>query len=125
MNADLFVRMNLGRTTNQFVKSNVHEKFFLVSDMIGNHDVIETGRSRFVCNTIEKFKSVIKETSTKRLIVVSFEDMQKEHNTVIMSEKYTKLYREGVQHELIRVVFFTFPCVHGYVNTTAREAVAV
>lgn len=78
-----------------------------------------------MCSTVEEFKSVIKGTPTKQLIEVSFEDMQKEYNTVIMNDKYAKIYREGIQHELIRVVFFTFPCVHEYVNTTAREAVAV
>lgn len=68
----------------------------MVSDVIGNHNVVETGRNGFVCSIVEEFKAAIKQTSTKRLIEVAFEDIQKEYNTIVMGNKYAKIYQEGV-----------------------------
>lgn len=93
MNADVFVLTSLWEGLPiSLLEAMYMKKLCVVSDVIGNHDVVEAGRNGFVCSTVEEFKSAIKEASTKRLIEAAFEDIQKEYNTIVMGNKYAKIY---------------------------------
>ena len=98
------------------------KKLCVVNDVIGNHDVIENGRNGYVCRTVDDFKKAIMTPSTERLISAAYEDIEKQYNTVVMAEEYAKIYRGGVQHELVFAVFPTH--LGAWNNATAREAVA-
>lgn len=122
-NADVFVLTSLWEGLPiSLLEAMYMKKLCVVNDVIGNHDVIHNGENGFVCRTVDEFKGAIEAKSTDQLTATAFEDITKQYNTVVMADEYAKIYRGGVQHEL---VFAVFPAFCGWSNcTTAGEAVA-
>lgn len=103
------------------------KKLCVVSDVIGNRDVIHNGKNGFVCHETNEFVHAIKEAQTgdvADLINSAYQNIADEYNTSVMAEKYSVIYmsklpesmRGGVQGE---VIFIAVCC-----EATAREAVA-
>jgi glycosyltransferase involved in cell wall biosynthesis len=71
------------------------EKLCIVSDVIGNHDVIKNGVNGYVCRSIEEFKTAIasyQDTSAKVMIDNAKRDVIEHYNTDVMGEKYSEIY---------------------------------
>ena len=73
------------------------KKVCIVSNVIGNNDVIRTGRNGYVCDNCEDFISVIKTVKenfeeVNILIKNAYEDILETYNTKIMAEMYSRLY---------------------------------
>ena len=75
------------------------KKTCIVSDVIGNHDVIHNGENGYVCNQVSDFVTAIKDVqagNSVELIDVAYMEILKKYNTEIMAEKYSEIYREAL-----------------------------
>ena len=71
------------------------KKLCVVSNVIGNRDVIKNGRNGFVCNDINEFVKSIKKAQTgsiDTLIDTAYHDIKTKFNTNVMAEKYSEIY---------------------------------
>lgn len=105
------------------LESMYMKKPCVVSDVIGNHDVIEDGLNGCVCSKVEKFvdairsiqgdmmsqnvsiaktfeeskdvahSNIITSSLTERLIENAYKDVMKKYNTKEMAHSYTEIYR--------------------------------
>lgn len=73
------------------------KKVCLVSNVIGNRDVIKSGVNGFICNTTEEYASILKQISNQSLNINSIrenaqQDVLQNYNVDLMAEKYSKIY---------------------------------
>lgn len=74
------------------------KKLCVVSDVIGNHDVIHAGENGYVCGKVEDFVKAIEAAESEdqsKLIDSAYADVLKQYNTVAMAEKYSKIYKKS------------------------------
>ena len=74
------------------------KKVCVVSDVVGNHDVIHTNQNGYVCHKPSDFVKAIREVMKNGQDILAeraYEDVIREYNTTIMAEKYYKIYRKG------------------------------
>ncbi len=100
------------------------KKLCMVSDVIGNQDVIHNRENGFVCREVAEFVQAINETQTEgvvELINSAYQDIVDEYNTSVMVERYSEIYMsklpetmQGVQHEVIFIA----------ITSSYREVVA-
>ena len=69
----------------------------VVSDIIGNHDVIESNRNGIVCKSVDEYAAAISKLNSdkdfkERCCKSAYEDILKEYNTHVMSKKYADIY---------------------------------
>lgn len=79
------------------------KKVCIVSDVIGNRDVIKSGTNGYVCNGIYDFCEAIKSTqkgNSLDLINAAYKDIVKKYNTVVMAQKYSSIYNEKVMRKV-------------------------
>lgn len=74
------------------------KKICIVSNVIGNRDVIVNGVNGFVGDSVEDFVSVIQDIQdgkidTEQIANNAYEDVLREYNTEVMVQKYKELYR--------------------------------
>lgn len=75
------------------------EKICLVSNCIGNNNVIKHCKNGFVCDGVQEFLDVINEIKNNNFDIRSIknkqiEDIKKEYNIEIMYKEYIKIYKE-------------------------------
>ena len=75
----------------------------IVSDIIGNHDVIESNRNGVVCNSIDEYVTAITKLSSDKefnehCCKCAYEDILKEYNTNVMAKKYADIYENFVKN---------------------------
>ena len=73
------------------------QKICIVTNFIGNSDVIENNKNGFVCNDINEFINNIEQLLNHNIDYTNFlfnakEDVVNDYNTKIMSDKYIKVY---------------------------------
>ena len=101
MNADVFLLTSLWEGLPiSLLEAMYMKKLCVVSDVIGNHDVIQNGINGFVCRTVADYKKAILTEKTEEIIQSAYEDIQKEYNTVIMAEKYAEIYDCGTKRKI-------------------------
>ena len=79
-------------------------KLCVVSDVIGNRDVIHTSVNGFVCDKVQDFITAIlaaKEEKQTKLIDKAYKDVLEHYNTDSMADKYSKIYR-SVLKQMVR-----------------------
>lgn len=127
MSADVFVLTSLWEGLPiSLLEAMYMKKLCVVSNVIGNRDVIENGRNGFVCEGLGEFVKGLSKArpgNVDALINTAYQDIMIKYNTSVMAEKYSEIYmskfperRGGVRHE---VIFVAVCC-----ECTAREAVA-
>ena len=72
-------------------------KICIVSDTVGNRDVIKNGINGFVCNTAEEYAEVIQKirngvVDVNKIVEHARADILSTYNTVVMAEKYRDIY---------------------------------
>ena len=81
------------------LESMYMKKICVVSNVIGNRDVIHNGENGLVCSTAEEFADAIKTTEDSNNVAMSihaYEDVLKEYNTKVMANKYRMIYEESL-----------------------------
>ena len=71
------------------------EKTCIVSNVIGNRDVINNGVNGFLCSSKEEFIDAIKyceNKDTSNIVAKARESILKEYNTDVMAERYKNIY---------------------------------
>ena len=122
MSADVFLLTSLWEGLPvSLLEAMYMKKPCVVSDVIGNHDVIENGRNGLVCGNVREFieaiRSIQREMNgqsfedefgstsiylkaivrgkTEKLIERAFEDIMKKYNTKVMAMVYNEIYTDG------------------------------
>lgn len=107
MNADVLILPSLWEgLPMSLLESMYMRKPCIVSDVIGNRDVIQSKRNGYVCRTTEEFVNAIEAVRTgkskksgeieiERLVNTAFQDVIEEYNTTVMAEKYSKFYENS------------------------------
>ena len=75
------------------------KKVCVVSNVIGNRDVIHNGENGFVCFDTEEFVKAIKEAqsgATEKFIAQAYQDVLNSYNTKVMAKGYSNIYKSAV-----------------------------
>ena len=92
MNADVFILTSLWEGLPiSLLEAMYMEKLCVVSDVIGNNDVIENGKNGFVCRNVEEFVKAIPSSSTE-IKKHAYEDIMHTYNIFEMRNKYQTIY---------------------------------
>lgn len=94
--ADVFILTSLWEGLPMSLLEAMYlKKLCIVSDVIGNHDVIQNGINGYICRTAEEYVSVlthISDEKTRKLQDRAYADVVKEYSVGVMSKKYIKIY---------------------------------
>lgn len=108
INADIFLLTSLWEGLPiSLLESMFMKKLCVVSNVIGNHDVIKNGENGFICNTVNEFVDLIKDIKSKQTEVTqivnnSYKDILTEYNTSVMVQKYSNEYLNGIERFVSR-----------------------
>lgn len=75
------------------------KKLCVVSDVIGNRDVIRDGENGFVCSNVEAYVKAIKEKQTAVMKEKAYEDILSIYNTEVMARRYRVIYAEAIKKQ--------------------------
>lgn len=80
------------------LESMYMKKACVVSNVIGNRDVIHNGENGFVCTKVEDFVKAIEECQgeVEKLTEHEYQDILKMYNTKVMAEQYSKKYETAM-----------------------------
>lgn len=93
MESDIFLLTSLWEgLPMSLLEAMYMKKLCIVSDVIGNHDVIHNGINGFVCNSVENFVDAINKKDFSIQIVNAHRDVVKFYNTENMVKSYKELY---------------------------------
>ncbi len=73
------------------------QKICVVSNVIGNRDVIHTDENGFVCQTVNEFVDAIYKAKTQdvnHLAKKAYSDILNKYNTTVMAKEYSDIYQE-------------------------------
>lgn len=78
------------------------KRICLVSDVIGNRDVIRTGKNGFICNKAEDYASVITHIIKGEIDGISIagqasKDVETNYNAATMADKYEEIYCQSIK----------------------------
>lgn len=71
------------------------KKICIVSNVIGNRDVIHNNKNGYVCNVIDEYVQAIREIKDGDVTVLvenAYQDVLKIYNTKVMAQEYKKIY---------------------------------
>ena len=75
------------------------KKSGVVNDIIGNHNVIQSGESRYVCKEVSEFVEIIESVQdgkSSELVDAAYEDILHKYNKGVMAEEYSTIYDEAL-----------------------------
>ena len=97
VNADVFILTSLWEGLPiSLLESMYMRKLCVVSNVIGNRDVIHNGHNGFVCRSVEDFKAAIETQNTKELTDRAYRDIESIYNTSVMGKKYAEIYERAL-----------------------------
>ena len=95
LNGDVFILPSLWEgLPMSLLEAMYMKKPCIVSDVIGNRDVIHNGENGFVCNSTEEFVEAIHRAreGRKDLVEKAYQEVMNEYNTSVMAKKYSDIY---------------------------------
>lgn len=100
------------------LESMYMNKLCIVSDVIGNRDVIHTGENGFVCKSTEDFVEAIQRARyesnmVKVLTQHAYEDVLAKYNTKTMANRYSEIYRQAIEERNPQRDVVYFPAQEG------------
>lgn len=100
LNADVFVLTSLWEGLPiSLLESMYMRKLCVVSNVIGNRNVIHNGQNGYVCDSMEQFVTAIeqnREHINMRLVENAYEDVLKQYNTDVMAKSYSDIYMKSL-----------------------------
>lgn len=80
------------------LESMYMKKVCVVSNVIGNKDVIHNNENGFVCSDTEKFVKAIRESQSgvERFTAQAYQDVLEKYNTKAMAKQYSEKYDEAI-----------------------------
>lgn len=97
-NADVFILPSLWEGLPiSLLEAMYLKKVCIVSNVIGNRDVIKSGVNGFICNTATEYAHILKQIANQKLdsnIIKenAHQDIIQNYNVDLMAEKYSKIY---------------------------------
>jgi hypothetical protein len=73
-------------------------KLCVVSDVIGNRDVIHNGENGFVCKDLGEYVRAIQEDDTGNMKKRAYKDILNIYNTEVMAKKYSDIYDTAMKN---------------------------
>lgn len=74
----------------------------IVSDVIGNHDVIQNGQNGFVCQTVDDYVAALRSAQQSDIVrpicAKAYQEILDEYNVETMAQRYEAIY-EGLSNE--------------------------
>lgn len=102
--ADVFILPSLWEgLPMSLVEAMYLEKVCIVSNIIGNRDVIEDGRNGYIAEDIDGFCNCLEQILEKGLDSqasirqAAKADVEREYNTTVMAKNYAQLYRQACE----------------------------
>lgn len=93
INADVFLLTSLWEGLPiSLLEAMYMKKLCVVSNVIGNRDVIHNGENGYVCDSIEDYINAIKERK-KEYIEQAYYDLNNKYDTKIQAKKYADIYK--------------------------------
>lgn len=93
MNADIFILTSLWEGLPiSLLEAMYMKKMCVVSDVIGNHDVISNNENGYVCKSSDQFVRAIKEYPNNQVIEHAYKNILEGYNTKVMAKKYIDIY---------------------------------
>ena len=80
------------------LESMYMKKVCVVSNVIGNRDVIKNGENGFVCNRVDDYVKAIKEglNNKSKMKELAYQDILTLYNTKVMAKKYSDKYERSL-----------------------------
>jgi glycosyltransferase involved in cell wall biosynthesis len=98
VNADVFLLPSLWEGLPiSLLEAMYMRKTCIVSDVVGNRDVIKNGINGYICHNIDEYVSVINEIKRNSCILVTenaHREVQDKYNTVYQAEQYIQIYED-------------------------------
>lgn len=97
-NADVFILPSLWEGLPiSLLEAMYLKKVCIVSNVIGNRDVIKSGVNGFICNTATEYAHILKQIANQELDSNTIkenahQDILQNYNVDLMAEKYSKIY---------------------------------
>lgn len=96
ISADIFILTSLWEGLPiALLEAMYMKKLCIVSEAVGNCDVIRDGKNGFVCGTAHEYIAAIRQKGTKlaeQLILQAYSDIEEKYNSVVMARKYRDIY---------------------------------
>jgi len=100
VNADAFILTSLWEGLPiSLLEAMYMRKPCVVSDVIGNHNVIHNGDNGYVCNSVDDFvKAIIeiKDGNSSRYVEEAYQDMLEHYNTKVQVKGYSEIYKNRI-----------------------------
>lgn len=94
MNADVFVLPSLWEGLPiSLLEAMYMKKLCVVSNVIGNRDVIHNGDNGYVCSSVDEYVAAIKERK-EEYIEKAYQDLLENYETKIQAKRYADIYME-------------------------------
>lgn len=96
INADIFILTSLWEGLPiSLLEAMYMKKLCVVSDVIGNHDVIHNDENGYVCSDVNDFVKAIKERN-ECYINRAYQDVLNEYDVKIQAKRYAEIYRDSL-----------------------------
>lgn len=96
--ADAFILTSLWEgLPMSLIEAMYMKKVCIVSDVIGNRDVIHNGKNGYVCKSVGEFVNTIyniAKTNNAKIVAEAYQEILDEYNVERMAQKYMEIYRE-------------------------------
>lgn len=103
LNSDTFMLTSLWEgLPMSLLEAMYMKKLCVVSDVIGNHDVISDGVNGYVCQTINDYYNKIAIAggdARQALIDCAYKDVLGHYNTKVVSKAYDQLYQAAIKND--------------------------
>lgn len=94
MNADVFLLPSLWEGLPiSLLEAMYMKKLCVVSNVIGNRDVIHNGDNGYVCSSVDEYVAAIKERK-EEYIEKAYQDLLENYETKIQAKRYAEIYED-------------------------------